>query len=389
MLPSSAQTLHVRSTRVLVDGELVTATVQLDGAGGRVLAIDPDVAGAAEDLGELLVVPAPLDLHIHGAGGHAVPPGGDADTVGMALSQASAAAGWAARLTPAYEWVATLPVPQVPPADPVAQLADAAAAVAAAPGSGCAGLRVEGLFLNPDRAGVWPPQTFRAPDVGLLEELVAAARDGDSALRILDVAPELDGAIELVERARELGVVVSLAHSDASWEQARDAIDAGATLATHAWNAMRPVMHRDPGIVAAVLTDPRVTCELICDGVHLHPGTIALSATACGRGGWVAISDASPFAGCAPGSYDWAGTTVIHDGSALRDESGRLAGSASLIDDAPRTLRAAGIDELGIAIALGAAPRRVLDPRRGLGLMVGDPAWIVAASQPLDRIAAR
>src|SRR5690606_21811708 len=135
----------------------------------------------------------------------------------------------------------------------------------------CRGLRIEGLFLNPRRAGVWPPETFRDPDPALLEQLHAAALDAGTPLLVIDVAPELPGALEFIARARELGIVASLAHTDATWDEAGAAIDAGATLATHTWNAMRQVAHRDPGVVAAALTDPRVTCELICDGVHLHP----------------------------------------------------------------------------------------------------------------------
>ncbi|MCW2925879.1 MAG: nagA [Thermoleophilia bacterium] len=381
MLPTTRDSLHVRSRRLLVGGGVRPGIVELalGPRGAVVVDVRPDADEAdAIDVGDALVAPAPLDLHFHGCGGHVVPPGGDPGAIDLALRDASRDAGWSHELAvPAYEWIATLPVPQRPPADPVEHLAAAAQAVAAQPDAWCVGLRIEGLFLNPLRAGVWPPETFRPPDTALLEELHAAAREAGGALRIIDVAPELPGAVELVERARELGIVASLAHSDATWEQARRAIDAGATLATHTWNAMRPVTHRDPGIVAAVLADPRVHCELICDGVHLHPGTIALSVAACGAGGWVAISDASPFAGCPPGPYRWAGTTVTHDGVALRDPEGHLAGSASLLDVAPGVLRGIGLDDVAVAVAMGAAPRRVLDPSRALGLQVGDPAWIV------------
>jgi len=368
---------------VVLDSAPVDALVTLDttGAFPRVRSIEPGgTAPDAIDVGDALILPAPLDLHFHGCGEEIVPPAGSTAHIDTHLADASAAFGWGLSLVgaPAYEWVATLPVPSRPPADPVAHLADAARDIAATAGTSCAGLRIEGLFLNPSRAGVWPPETFRAPDLGLLEELVAAARESGTPLRILDVAPELDGCLELIERARELGVIISLAHTDATWEQAVAAIDSGATLATHAWNAMRPIIHRDPGVIAAVLTDPRVTCELICDGVHLHAGTIALSIAASGAGGWVAVSDASPFAGAAPGPYKWAGTTVHHDGIALRDDAGRLAGSASLLDRALVVLAEVGVSDLDAHLALGADPRRVLDPARPRGLVVGDPVWVVS-----------
>jgi N-acetylglucosamine-6-phosphate deacetylase len=389
MLPTDTANLHVRSRNVVLDGEPTDAVVELalvDGPTHVLVEVHaPDaVAHDADvvDVGERAIVPAPLDLHIHGAGGHVVPPGSDVAAIDAVLAGVVARAGWGgadtvAGLATPYEWVATLPVPQRPPADPVEHLAAAAAAIAEpGPHTWCRGLRIEGLFLNPARAGVWPPETFRAPDPALLTELHAAAADAGSELLVIDVAPELPGALELISRARELGIVASLAHTDATWEQARAAIDAGATLATHAWNAMRPVAHRDPGVVAAVLADPRVTCELICDGVHLHPGTVALSVAACGRGGWAAISDASPFAGAEPGDYEWAGTTVTHDGRALRDPEGHLAGSASLLDASFAELVATGVEPVDAALALGAVPRRVLDPTRTLGLAAGDPAWV-------------
>jgi N-acetylglucosamine-6-phosphate deacetylase len=385
MPPAPDTKIHVRSSRVVVDGVASTALVELAQADGRwrVASIGPD-SGAVEavDVGDCLLVPAPFDLHFHGAGGIVVPPEGDARDIDRVLATHARAAGWSHPAAPAsYEWVATLPIPQTPPADPVEHLADAARSIARhGSDTSCRGLRIEGLFLNPSRAGVWPAATFRRPDVALLDELHAAARDGGTPLLVIDVAPELDGALELITRACELGIVASLAHTDATWDQAMAGIDAGATLATHAWNAMRPTTHRDPGVVAAVLADPRVTCELICDGVHLHPGTIALSIAASGPGRWLAISDASPFAGCEPGAYEWAGTTVTHDGTTLRDPQGRLAGSASLLDTALQVLVAGGVDQIDAALAIGDTPRRVLDPHRGIGLQVGDPAWIVSLS---------
>jgi N-acetylglucosamine-6-phosphate deacetylase len=385
MLPTQDTTVSVRSTRVIVDGLPVARTVVLDRADDlRVLSIGPHDAGTSDqlvDVGDAPVVPAPLDLHFHGAGGVVVPPDGSVADIDAALRAASAAASWshASLPAPSYGWIATLPVPQTPPADPVEHLAAAATSIGAAPG-GCSGLRIEGLFLNPERAGVWPPETFHVPDVGLLEQLHGACRDAGTPLRIIDIAPELPGAVALIERAVQLGIITSIAHSDATWDVACRAIDAGATLATHTWNAMRAVTHRDPGVVAAVLVDDRVTCELICDGVHLHPGMISLSISVTGPSRWIPVSDASPFAGCAPGSYDWAGTTVTHDGTALRDPAGHLAGSASLLDRAIQLLRSLGVSDVDVALAVGAVPRQLLDPRRSTGLQVGDPAWIFATT---------
>ncbi|MCW2928635.1 MAG: putative N-acetylglucosamine-6-phosphate deacetylase [Thermoleophilia bacterium] len=389
MAPGRGQTLHLESSRVLLDGALVPARVQVrvdEHGHGIVESIESSgaaPAGAATstvDVGDSIIAPAPLDLHFHGAGGHVVPPAGEVAAIDAALRGTSAAmTDPRSGLVTRYAWLATLPIPLRPVPDPAEHLRDAARAIAGAgAGHGCLGLRLEGCFLSPSRAGVWPPETFHDPDPALLDRLADAALDGGTPLRIIDVAPELPGAAELIAHARARGIIVSLAHTDATWEEALDGIDAGATMATHTWNAMRPVAHRDPGVVAASIVDPRVTCELICDGVHLHPGTVALTVAASReRGEWVAISDASPFAGCEPGRYEWAGTTVQHDGTALRDPHGNLAGSAALLDAALPVLDGVGIDPVAIVIAMGARPRQLLEPARTLGLQPGDDVWLV------------
>lgn len=362
---------------MLVDGELLDRVVTV-GPDGQVAAIDaPDHAGdrsAVLDLGDIPLGPAPIDLHLHGCGGVAVPPAGARADLDAAIARTCAREAWSAPGTPGageppYGYVATLPIPGTS----VDAIVDHVAAAAGEVGGRCIGLRIEGLFLNPLRRGVWPANGLAAPSRGLLDEMVAACPSG--ALRIVDVAPELPGAPALIERAREHGLVVSLAHSDATVAEARAAIDAGATLATHTWNAMRPVHHREPGIVAAALTDARVTCELICDGQHLHDTTVALSVAAAGAGRIACVSDASPWAGSDPGTHEWAGVRVHGDGTRLVDDDGRLAGAAVLLTAAPRQLAAAGISLCDRVVALAATPLRVLDPQRPLGLAPGDRIW--------------
>jgi N-acetylglucosamine-6-phosphate deacetylase len=380
---ANERTVHVMATHVAIDGALQPARLALecDDAGVHRVVDIADVTTASCD-GEIvdgLVVPAMLDLHIHGAGGVVVPPVGDARTMDRAIQHQLDAPAIHRRdygITSTVDWLATLPIPSVPPADPVEQIG-AAARQLAGEATSCVGLRIEGLFINPEFAGVWPPETFCEPSILLLDELIDLCEHVGTPLRVIDVAPELSGAIALIKHAASRGVVVSLAHTNASFDDAMQAIDAGATLATHTWNAMRPIRHRDPGVIGAVITDPRVTCELICDGVHLHPAIVQLTVAAAGSGAWCAVSDASPFAGASPGAYDWAGLTVRHDGVSLRDSVGRLAGSASLLDRAQRVLLEAGLDPLDAAIALGATPRRVLQPKRSLGVHIGDAIRIV------------
>ncbi|MBC7644675.1 MAG: N-acetylglucosamine-6-phosphate deacetylase, partial [Thermoleophilia bacterium] len=207
------------------------------------------------------------------------------------------------------------------------------------------------------------------------DELIDNCDAAGTALRIIDVAPELHGAVDLIAHAVSRGVVVSLAHTDATYEQAIAGIDAGATLATHLFNAMRPVHHREPGVVTAALTDDRVTCELILDGHHVHPAVVSMAHRCAGAPRNAAISDASPVAGLGDGVHTWGGMTVNSHNGELTDNAGRLAGAGCLLDTAAATLYRAGASVTATLLALSVTPLRVLDPSRSSGLQVGDQIW--------------
>ena len=130
------------------------------------------------------------------------------------------------------------------------------------------GIHFEGPFISPARRGVHPAEWIAAPSSALLARLLEAA---DGTAKILTLAPELPGALEVIAAARDAGLVVSLGHTDASFDQAQAAIAAGATHAAHVFNAMRPFSHRETGVLGAVLTSPGVSAELIADGIHVDP----------------------------------------------------------------------------------------------------------------------
>jgi N-acetylglucosamine-6-phosphate deacetylase len=393
--PQASATLHLLSSCVLVDGRLQQGIVEVEhGVATSVLATrhlpegapDPRPGVAVVDVGDAVVAPVPLDLHFHGAGGIPVPPVGSPTELDDAIEQQCVRDGWCWPGTPVgYDYLATLPATDIGASD--GQGGDplvshvAAAARGARDSRRCRGLRLEGTFVSPRRAGIWPPEMFRTPDVGLLQELVDVADEERRPLRVLDVAPELPGAIGLIERARELGVVVSIGHSDATYEEALRAIDAGATLATHTFNAMRPFHHRDPGVLAAVLSDRRVWCELVCDGEHVAPGAIALAAAAAGER-LVAVSDASPFAGTTAGEHEWLGRRIVGDGTRLHDGDGTLAGAARLLTGAAAVLVEAGVSRRAAFMAVAVRPLLVLDPDRTAGLEVGDRVWVGLPAAP-------
>jgi N-acetylglucosamine-6-phosphate deacetylase len=213
------------------------------------------------------------------------------------------------------------------------------------------GIHLEGPFISHARRGVHPPQDLLAPTPALFEQLWQAAR---GRIRMMTIAPELEGAMEVIAQAARRGVCVSLGHSDADFAVTEQAIDAGATHATHTFNAMRPLDHRNPGILGAVLTDDRVSADIIADAVHTDPAIIKLFARAKGLGQTVLITDAISATGMPNGRYRLGSFEVdVYDGKCTID--GKLAGSVLTLDRAVRNL--AHFAEWDLAQAVAAASR--------------------------------
>jgi N-acetylglucosamine-6-phosphate deacetylase len=218
------------------------------------------------------------------------------------------------------------------------------------------GLHLEGPFLSPLAAGAHDPAALRAADPSL-----AAAWTPANGVRLVTLAPELDGALELIAQLARAGVVVSAGHSAATYEQGAAAIEAGVRYATHLLNAMPPLDKRTPGLAGALLEDGRVTIGVIPDGIHLHPAVLRLVDRACGRARLSAVTDATAALGMPAGTYTLAGGPVVLDGTSVRRPDGRLAGSALTADEALRRL--AALTGRGPADALAAmteVPARLL-----------------------------
>ena len=195
------------------------------------------------------------------------------------------------------------------------------------------GIHLEGPFLNPEKRGVHPAAHIQRPSTEVLERLVEAA---DGTARVLTLAPELEGALEVLEAARSRGICVGMGHSNATCEEAERAILAGATHAIHTYNAMRPFLHRDPGIIGTVLTDDRISAELICDGVHVDPTAVRLLAKSKGAGRIILVTDGLSCTGMPDGSYPLGEFTVEVTGGICRASGGVLAGSTLTLDAALR-----------------------------------------------------
>ena len=269
-------------------------------------------------------------------------------------------AGWAevsARLpeTGVTSFVPTFITAPVP--DLVAGLRRTAALPADLGGARVLGVHVEGPFLSPDRHGAHDPALLRDPTPEAVDALIEAA---PGLLRMHTLAPERPGALAAIRRLVDAGVLVSVGHSDATAEQTEAAADAGARLVTHLFNAMRPLHHREPGVVGQGLADPRLTCGLIAD-LHHVAAPICRLAFAAAPGRIVLVTDAVAAAGMPPGTYDLGGQQVSVDPLGLpRRSDGTIAGSGLRLDAAIANVVAAGVDLRSAVDAASRLPADIL-----------------------------
>lgn len=330
-----------------------------------------EVGADAVELAGRWVVPGFVDLHCHGGGGHSM------------LSADPAEIRAAASFHRAHGTTRTLASLVTAPLD---ELLAGLAAVRQAVHSddGIVGAHLEGPFLSPARAGAHDPRHLLAPDPETFDRLLDAA---GGTLRVITVAPELPGGMELVRRAVDAGVVVAVGHSDADAAQANEAFEAGATHVTHLFNAMRPWHHREPGLAGAALARHDVACELINDGFHLHDATVTTAIRAAGPGRVAFVTDAIAATGTGDGVHRLGPATVRVSGGAVRlDEGGALAGSTLTMDAAlRRAVRDQRTPIEDVAQACSTAPARVL----GIGDRVGSitaglAADLVVLTDPLE-----
>ena len=221
------------------------------------------------------------------------------------------------------------------------------------------GIHLEGPFLSHARRGVHAPENLVLPTVALFERLWQAAR---GHVRMLTIAPELPGAPEVIAEAARRKVLVSIGHSDADLNAAQAGVRAGARHATHTFNAMRPLDHREPGILAEVLTDPDVTADIIVDGIHVAPSVVRLFLKAKGIEGSVLITDATAAAGMPDGRYQL-GTMMVDVKNGMCTIDGKLAGSVLTMDRAVRNVMEFGSWSLRHAVRAA-----TLNPARAAGL---------------------
>jgi N-acetylglucosamine-6-phosphate deacetylase len=345
----------------LVDGWLTPGDVEI--VDGRIVAV-----GLAGPNGRGIAAPGFVDLQVNGFGGVDFL---DSDAAGYRR------AGEALLETGV---TAYLPTFITTPEEQLLAAIDEVPADDAAPR--ILGIHLEGPFLAPGRLGTHPPLARRDPDPSLLERLLASGR-----IRLMTLAPELDGADELIGLLLRRGVAVSCGHTDATAEEAHAAFDQGVPTVTHLFNAMRPLRHRDPGIAGAALARNDVVVQIILDGVHLAPETAQLVWRAA-AGRVALVTDAVSGAGVQDGSYSLGGLEVkIRDG-VVRGPDGQLAGSVLTMIEAVRNLHALGVPLEKALESASSVPASVLGLPDVGRLTPGGPADVVVVDDNLriDRV---
>lgn len=320
---------------VQLDGELITAV----GQGQPPQPAELNLAGG-------YLVPGFIDIHSHGGGGASVV-GANPDSV-VRFAQAHRQHG------------TTTIVASLVSAHPEPLARDVAVLAELTQDGVIAGTHLEGPWISMRYKGAHDPATLRDPDPSEVDQIIAAGR---GTIRMVTLAPEYPHGLDAVRRFADAGAIAAIGHTDATYDQTRAAIDAGATCSTHLFNAMRPVNHREPGPVVALTEDERVTNELILDGVHVHAASAAFAVRAA-AGRVVMVTDAMTAAAGQDGEYLLGDLAVlVTDGVARLVDGGAIAGSTLTLDHALKF----AIDKVGMA-PLDAVAALTTTPARMLGL---------------------
>jgi N-acetylglucosamine-6-phosphate deacetylase len=325
----------------------------------------------------MTVVPGFVDVHIHGAGGHDVMEG-DAralDRITSTVARHGTTSIVATTVTaPVDETCHSLQgIARYIRAHENAETDHLAAEIV--------GIHLEGPFISKARRGVHPPDALAKPSIETLGRFIEAA---DGLVKIVTLAPELPGALELIAAAVAAKIVAAIGHTDANYDQARAAMQAGARHAVHMYNAMRPFEHRDPGVVGAILTDPEVTAEVIADLVHGAGPAIQVLIGTKGFDTVLLVSDGIAATGMPDGNYRLGTFEVSVKDGVARNSEGKLAGSTLTLDRALRNVVGLGVplqDAVRMATVLPAR-RLGLAGKKGI-IAVGADADLVALTPDL------
>lgn len=293
------------------------------------------------------LVPGMIDVHIHGANGFDMMDGTEASIQEVSRTCAS---------TGCTSFLATSVSSTIE--DLMGMIRSVKRIIGHEVGAKIAGLHLEGPYLNPKRKGMQNEKFLRHPD---MEEMKAIFAEAGDLIKMVTIAPELPGGMELISILKEKGIIIAIAHSDATYEEAKQAFTAGASHVTHCFNGMRPIHHRDPGLVVAAFEEEHVSLQAIVDGIHLHPAIIRMMHRLKGPEGVVLITDALQAMGLGDGSYVFGGHHVTVSEGVARLEDGTLASSTVRMNEALRFTVETGISLKDAVQMASTTPARILN----------------------------
>lgn len=292
------------------------------------------------------LIPGMIDVHIHGAHGFDMMDG--TETSIQEVSRACAATGCTSFLaTSVSSDMDSL----------LNMIRSVKRVMGQEQGAQIAGIHLEGPYLNPKRKGMQNEKFLRHPD---LEEMKAIFQEADGLIRMVTIAPELPGGLELMAYLKEQGVIIAVAHSDATYEEAKVAFAAGASHVTHCFNGMRPIHHRDPGLVVAAFEENHVSLQAIVDQVHLHPAILRMMHRLKGPEKIVLITDALQAMGLGDGNYVFGGHQVTVSEGVARLSDGTLASSTVTMNEALRHTVDNGLSLVDAVQMASATPANIL-----------------------------
>ncbi|MDR2159508.1 MAG: N-acetylglucosamine-6-phosphate deacetylase [Treponema sp.] len=365
----AANRLVIRNARIITENVVVEGDLLAEG--GRIAAFGGAVEGAAGagewDAGGRFLAPGFIDLHNHGRLGVNVMDGRESSLETIAKGQLCHGVTGFLAGTSSVSWEQNR----------AAILTAARWCAGEREGMArCLGLYLEGHYFSMEKRGAHNPAYLRPLSPAEMEELLDA---GGGAVKVVCLSPELPGAAAVIRLLRERGVVAAAAHSNATWAEAMAGINGGITQATHTFNGMRALDQHEPGILGAVLTDDRVICEAIADGIHLAPAILAMLLRLKGPDRIALISDSVDLNGLPEGKYQFEGAAITLSAGAIRQEDGRLAGSCLSLDGAVRNMvRLAGASLPQAVRMASLVPARVLGLEASKGsIAVGKDADLV------------
>jgi N-acetylglucosamine-6-phosphate deacetylase len=292
------------------------------------------------------LIPGMIDVHIHGANGYDMMDGTEASI--QEVSHTCAATGCTSFLATSVSSTMY---------DLLNMIRSVKSVIGHEQGAKIAGIHLEGPYLNPKRKGMQNEKYLRHPD---LDEMKLIFQEAGSLIKMVTIAPELPGGLELISYLKDQGVVIAVAHSDATYEEAKEAFGAGASHVTHCFNGMRPIHHRDPGLIVAAFEEPHVSLQAIVDQVHLHPAIIRLMHRIKGPEGMVLITDALQAMGLGDGEYLFGGHHVTVSEGIARLADGTLASSTVTMNEALRLTVENGISFTDAVQMASTSPARIL-----------------------------